>query len=139
MCFASKEKISLLVYSTNVNVSLKGYEVDYNHCFNDYAYQVGAVQVNGHQSHSHSQPLPHTWNQDHPFTQGDNTYTSMGTDHSTETNDFSTDEYESKPYPQGNNNHMQYNRGGGQGDKQNHGDHNCRNHFEVSNNRVLDF
>uniref|UniRef100_A0A7N6BEV3 CEP152 CEP63 binding coiled coil domain-containing protein n=1 Tax=Anabas testudineus TaxID=64144 RepID=A0A7N6BEV3_ANATE len=127
-----------IVYSTNVNVSLKGYEVDYNHCFNDYAYQVGAVQVNGHQSHSHSQPLPHTWNQDHPFTQGDNTYTSMGTDHSTETNDFSTDEYESKPYPQGNNNHMQYNRGGGQGDKQNHGDHNCRNHFENLNSAAGD-
>ncbi|XP_026221350.1 centrosomal protein of 152 kDa isoform X2 [Anabas testudineus] len=100
--------------------------------------QVGAVQVNGHQSHSHSQPLPHTWNQDHPFTQGDNTYTSMGTDHSTETNDFSTDEYESKPYPQGNNNHMQYNRGGGQGDKQNHGDHNCRNHFENLNSAAGD-
>uniref|UniRef100_A0A8C3G0G9 Centrosomal protein 152 n=1 Tax=Cyclopterus lumpus TaxID=8103 RepID=A0A8C3G0G9_CYCLU len=58
----------------------------------EYAYEDGAVQNNGHH------PLPNTWNQDHQYTQGDYTYTSMGSEKPTETKDCSTDEYESKPY-----------------------------------------
>lgn len=90
----------------------------------DYAYGDGAGQINGH----------HTWNQqpqDHQFTQGDYTYTSMGSEKSTDANDFSTDEYESKPYPQGSNNAGVYNEEGGQRDNQNYGNHNnVRNHFQ---------
>ncbi|TMS05893.1 Centrosomal protein of 152 kDa [Larimichthys crocea] len=77
-------------------------------------------------------PLPHTWNQQpqDQFAQGDYTYTSMGTEQSTETNDFSTDEYEPKPYPQSTKNAVVYNGEGGRRDNQNYGDHNnARNHF----------
>lgn len=116
----------------NVTIILKSYEVGYDQRPHDeYAHQAGAVQTNGNHRPPQSQPLPHTWSQDHQFTQGDYTYTSIGTDNSTETNNFSTDEYESKPYPQGTNNHVEHNRGHGQGDKQNHGDHNTRNNFQV--------
>ncbi|XP_039988381.1 centrosomal protein of 152 kDa isoform X2 [Xiphias gladius] len=112
----------------------QNYEADYDQGSRDeYTYKDGAVQINGHQRHPQSQPLPHTWNQqqeDHQFTQGDYTYTTMGTEKSTETNDFSTDEYESKPYPQGTNNHVDYNGEGGYKEKQIHGDHNTRNHFQ---------
>lgn len=57
----------------------------------------------------------------------------MGTEQSTETNDFSTDEYEPKPYPQSTKNAVVYNGEGGRRDNQNYGDHNnARNHFHVS-------
>lgn len=60
----------------------------------------------------------------------------MGTEKLTETSDFSTDEYESKPYPQGTNNAVVYHGEGGRRDNQNYGDHDsARNHFQVS--RVL--
>ncbi|XP_034390601.1 centrosomal protein of 152 kDa isoform X2 [Cyclopterus lumpus] len=91
----------------------------------EYAYEDGAVQNNGHH------PLPNTWNQDHQYTQGDYTYTSMGSEKPTETKDCSTDEYESKPYPQGSNNAVMYNGEGGRRDIQNYGDHNNgRNQFQ---------
>uniref|UniRef100_A0A4W6CYR6 Centrosomal protein 152 n=1 Tax=Lates calcarifer TaxID=8187 RepID=A0A4W6CYR6_LATCA len=126
-----KNKITL-----TVNVSLKNSEADYDQgSHDDYAYGDGAAQINGHQRHPQSQPPPRSWNQqsqDHQFTQGDYTYTSMGTEESTETNDFSTDQYESKPYPQGNNNHVEYNGEGGYRDKQSHEGNNTRNHFQVS-------
>ncbi|XP_030587523.1 centrosomal protein of 152 kDa isoform X2 [Archocentrus centrarchus] len=86
---------------------------------NEYAYQDGAAHINGHQSHPQSQPLPHTWNQDHQFTQADYTCTSMGTEKMTETSDFST-EFESKPYPQGAGNHVEYNGERGYMNKQSH-------------------
>ncbi|XP_031611531.2 centrosomal protein of 152 kDa isoform X1 [Oreochromis aureus] len=86
---------------------------------NEYAYKDGATHINGHRSPPQSQPLPHTWNQDHQFTQADYTCTSMGTDKMTETSDFST-EFESKPYPQGASNHVEYNGERGYMDKQNH-------------------
>ncbi|XP_054475173.1 centrosomal protein of 152 kDa [Anoplopoma fimbria] len=107
-------------------------EVGYDqHSHDEYAYEDGAVQNNGHQ------PLPHTWNQDHQFPQGEYTYTSIGSEKSTGTNDFSTDEYESKPYPQGTNNAVMYNGDGR--DIQNHGDHNNgRNQFQTIKSRVLD-
>ncbi|KAF3854992.1 hypothetical protein F7725_023047 [Dissostichus mawsoni] len=64
-------------------------EPDYDQRSQDeYTYQDGAVQINGH--HPQTQPQPQTWNQDHQFTQGDYTYTSIGTEKST--NDFSADE-----------------------------------------------
>lgn len=57
----------------------------------------------------------------------------MGTEKSTETNDFSTDEYDSKPYTQGTNNAVVYNGGGKYKENQSYGDHNnARNHFQVS-------
>ncbi|KAF0040975.1 hypothetical protein F2P81_006873 [Scophthalmus maximus] len=117
----------------NVNVSLKNYEADYDRGGHDeYTYEDGADQINGQQRHAQSQPLPHTWNQpseDHQFTQGDYTYTSMGTEKSTETNEFST-EYEAKPYSQGTDNHLEYNGEGGYRVALSHGDHTTRNHFQ---------
>uniref|UniRef100_A0A3Q4GL71 Centrosomal protein 152 n=1 Tax=Neolamprologus brichardi TaxID=32507 RepID=A0A3Q4GL71_NEOBR len=101
-------------------VSLKNYEDHYDEGLNnEYAYKDGAARINGHRSPPQSQPLPHTWNQDHQFTQADYTCTSMGTDKMTETSDFST-EFESKPYPQGASNHVEYNGERGYIDKQNH-------------------
>ncbi|KAF1386852.1 hypothetical protein PFLUV_G00099160 [Perca fluviatilis] len=92
-------------------------EVDYaQRSHDEYAYEDGAVQINGY--HPQSQPLPHTWSQDHPFTQGDYIYTSIGTEKSTETS--LTDEYESKPYPQVTNTAVVYNGEGEHGDNQNH-------------------
>ncbi|GAA6221499.1 centrosomal protein of 152 kDa [Lates japonicus] len=112
----------------------QNYEADYDQgSHDDYAYGDGAAQINGHQRHPQNQPPPRSWNQqsqDHQFTQGDYTYTSMGTEESTETNDFSTDQYESKPYPQGTNNHVEYNGEGGYRDKQSHEGNNIRNHFQ---------
>ncbi|XP_070687478.1 centrosomal protein of 152 kDa [Pempheris klunzingeri] len=113
----------------------QNYEVDYDqHCHDEYPHEDGVVQINGHRTRPQSQPLPHTWNQqpqDHQFTQGDYTYTSMGTEKSTETNDFSMDEYESKQNPHGTNNAVVYNGEGGCRDNQNFGDHNNhRNHFQ---------
>ncbi|KAK2917714.1 centrosomal protein of 152 kDa isoform X1 [Channa argus] len=101
---------------------------DYNQHFHDeYNYKDGAVHINGHLQ---SQPLPHAWNKDHQFTQGDYTYCSIGTEKSSETNDLSTEEYESKPYPQGTTNHVEYNGGGGQENKQTYGEHTARTHFQ---------
>ncbi|KAM7396883.1 hypothetical protein PAMP_019888 [Pampus punctatissimus] len=100
-------------------------EVDYDQGCHEYAYEDGEVQINGHQCHPQTQHLPHTWNQpqDHQFTQ-DYTHTSMGTENSAETNDFSTDEtYESKPYARGTNN-VEYNGEGGRGDNHMYGEHN---------------
>uniref|UniRef100_A0A3B4GYR0 Centrosomal protein 152 n=1 Tax=Pundamilia nyererei TaxID=303518 RepID=A0A3B4GYR0_9CICH len=106
--------------SLSVIVSLKNYEDHYDEGLNnEYAYKDGAARINGHRSPPQSQPLPHTWNQDHQFTQADYTCTSMGTDKMTETSDFST-EFESKPYPQGASNHVEYNGERGCIDKQNH-------------------
>ncbi|XP_059192058.1 centrosomal protein of 152 kDa [Centropristis striata] len=108
----------------------QNHDVDYDQRSHDeYAYEDRAVQINGH--HPQTQPPPHTWNQDHQFTQGDYTYTSIGTEKSTETNDFSADEYESKPYPPGTNNAVMYNGEGEHRDIQNYGEHNnARNHFQ---------
>ncbi|XP_035013531.2 centrosomal protein of 152 kDa isoform X2 [Hippoglossus stenolepis] len=107
----------------------QNYDGDYDLGSRDeYTYEDVADQINGQQR----QPLPPTWNQqsgDHQFTQGDYTYTSMGTDKSIETNDFST-EYESKPYSQESNNHVECNGDGGYRDVQNHGDQNTRNQFQ---------
>lgn len=114
--------------------NLKDYEVDYDQGSHEYAYENGEVQINGHQCHLQTQPLPHTWNQqDHQFTQ-DYAHTSMGTENSTETNNFPTDEmYESKPYPRGANNPVEYNSEGGHRDNHIYGEHNnARNHFQVS-------
>ncbi|XP_029290600.1 centrosomal protein of 152 kDa isoform X2 [Cottoperca gobio] len=103
----------------------------------EYAYEDEAVQINGH--YPQSQPLPHTWNQDHQFTRGDYSYTSIGTEKSTETNDFSTDEQESKPYPQDTNNAVVYNGEGGRRDDQNYGDQiNGRKHFHNLKSGALD-
>ncbi|XP_032378967.1 centrosomal protein of 152 kDa isoform X2 [Etheostoma spectabile] len=103
-------------------------EVSYDQRSHDeYAYADGAVQINGY--HPQSQPLPHTWSQDDPFTQGDYVYTSIGAEKSTETS--LTDEYESKPYPQVTNTAVVYNGEGEHVDIQNHGDHNKgRNNFQ---------
>nr|XP_019934625.1 PREDICTED: centrosomal protein of 152 kDa [Paralichthys olivaceus] len=105
----------------------QSYGGDYDQGSHDeYTYEDGADQINGQRR----QPLPHTWNQqsgDHQFTQGDYTYTSMGTEKSIETNGFST---ESKPYSQESDNHMECNGDGGYRDVQNHGDHNIRNQFQ---------
>ncbi|XP_071352332.1 centrosomal protein of 152 kDa isoform X2 [Trachinotus anak] len=106
----------------------QNYEADYDQG-PQYTYEDGAVQINGHQRNPQNQPLPHTWNQqsdNHQFSQGDYTYTSMGADKSAENNDFSTDEYESKPCPQGTNNHVEYNGEEGYMDQQSH----ARNHFQ---------
>ncbi|KAL3061358.1 hypothetical protein OYC64_009524 [Pagothenia borchgrevinki] len=101
-------------------------EPDYDQRSQDeYNYQDGAVQINGH--HPQTQPQPQTWNQDHQFTQGDYTYTSIGTEKST--NDFSADEYESKPYPPGTNNPVVFNGEAGRRDDQHYGVHNGINHF----------
>ncbi|XP_036964247.1 centrosomal protein of 152 kDa isoform X5 [Acanthopagrus latus] len=122
----------------------QNYEVDYDqHPHDEYSYEDGAAQINGHRSHPQSQPLPHAWNQqsqDHQFTQDDYTYTSMGTEKSTETCDFSTDEYETKQCLQDANNGVVYNGDGGRRDNQNYGDHNgASNHFQsVQGNRVID-
>uniref|UniRef100_A0A8D3AHA6 Centrosomal protein 152 n=1 Tax=Scophthalmus maximus TaxID=52904 RepID=A0A8D3AHA6_SCOMX len=117
----------------------QNYEADYDRGGHDeYTYEDGADQINGQQRHAQSQPLPHTWNQpseDHQFTQGDYTYTSMGTEKSTETNEFST-EYEAKPYSQGTDNHLEYNGEGGYRVALSHGDHTTRNHFQVKDNVV---
>uniref|UniRef100_UPI0037E7B76E centrosomal protein of 152 kDa n=1 Tax=Semicossyphus pulcher TaxID=241346 RepID=UPI0037E7B76E len=108
----------------------QNYEVDYDQRSQDqYAYENGAVQNNRDQG----PPLPHTWNQqsqDHQFSQGDYTYTSVGTEQSTETQDFSTDEYGSKPYPQGTLNGVVFNGEGGHRGIQNYGDQSARNHFQ---------
>lgn len=90
-----------------------------------YPYETLGVQLNGHQA----QPLPQTWNQkpqDHQFSQGEYSYTSVGA----ETNDFSTDEYETQTFPQGHNNAVMYTREGG-GDNQNY-TNSPRNPFQVS-------
>ncbi|XP_035521754.1 centrosomal protein of 152 kDa isoform X2 [Morone saxatilis] len=113
----------------------QNYEADYDQRSHDeYAYGDGAAQINGHQSHPQSQHLPHTWSQqsqDPQYAQGDYTYTSTGTEKSTETNDFSADEYVSKPFPQGTNHAVVYNGGGGCRDNQSYGDHNnTRNQFQ---------
>ncbi|XP_044212391.1 centrosomal protein of 152 kDa [Thunnus albacares] len=110
----------------------QNYEVDYDQGSHEYAYEDGEVQINGHQCHPQTQPLPRTWNQqsqDHHFTQ-DYMHTSMGTENSTETNDFSTDEM-SNPYPQTTNNPVEYNGEGGRRDNHIYGEHNnARNHFQ---------
>ncbi|XP_056273279.1 centrosomal protein of 152 kDa isoform X3 [Pseudoliparis swirei] len=95
----------------------------------EYAYDDGAVQNNGH--HPQIRPLPNTWSQDHQYTQGDYTFTSMGSEKSPETKDFSTDEYESKAYAQGSNDAVLYDGEGGRRDIPNYGDHNNgRNKFQ---------
>lgn len=83
------------------------------------------VQLNGHQG----QPLPQTWNQksqEHQFNQEEYSYTSVGP----ETNDFSTDEYDTQAFPQGRNNAVMYSGEGG-GDNPNCGN-SPRNPFQVS-------
>ncbi|KAM3608683.1 uncharacterized protein V6R79_003056 [Siganus canaliculatus] len=95
-------------------------------CHDEYAYEDGDARMNGRQTHPHNQPLPQTWSQqpqDHQFNQGDYSYTSIGTERSTETNDFPSEEYESRPYSQSTEGRHQEN--------QNHEDHaNARNHFQ---------
>ncbi|KAM3870559.1 centrosomal protein of 152 kDa [Diretmus argenteus] len=109
----------------------ENYEVNYDQGSDhrEYAYGDGAAQINGHGG----QPLPHTWNQQsqsYQFCQGDYSYTSVGTEKSTEANDFSKDEYEPKPYPHAADNLVEYDREGGQRDKQT----NPRMHFQVGYN-----
>ncbi|XP_045893647.1 centrosomal protein of 152 kDa isoform X2 [Micropterus dolomieu] len=121
----------------------QNYEVDFDQRSHDeYAYEDGAAPISGHRSHPQSQPLPHTWNQqpqDHQFTQGDYTYTSIGTEKSTETNDFSTNEYDSKSYPQGTNNAVVYNGEVGRRDNLNSREHtNDRNHCQDLNSGMGD-
>nr|XP_046249227.1 centrosomal protein of 152 kDa isoform X2 [Scatophagus argus] len=117
----------------------QNYEVDYDQGSHDeYSYDDGGAQNNGHRGHPQSQPLPHIWNQqDHQFTQGDYSYTSVDTEKST------NEEYESKAYHQGTNNAAVYNGEGGRRDNQNYGDNNnARNCFQDSmsgpGNRVVD-
>uniref|UniRef100_A0A3P8U9J8 Centrosomal protein 152 n=1 Tax=Amphiprion percula TaxID=161767 RepID=A0A3P8U9J8_AMPPE len=102
---------------------------------NEYAYEDGAVHMNGHQIQPPREHLPHIWNQDHQFTQEDYTCTSMGTEESTETCDFSA-EFESKSYPQNTNNHVEYNGEGGYMDQQSHFQVNDRavNQYKASYN-----
>uniref|UniRef100_A0A3Q1FRK0 Centrosomal protein 152 n=1 Tax=Acanthochromis polyacanthus TaxID=80966 RepID=A0A3Q1FRK0_9TELE len=102
---------------------------------NEYAYEDGAVHMNGHQIQPPREHLPHIWNQDHQFAQGDYTCTSMGTEKSTETCDFSA-EFESKSYPQNTNNHVEYNGEGGYMDQQSHFQVNDRavNQYKASYN-----
>ncbi|CAK6961563.1 centrosomal protein of 152 kDa [Scomber scombrus] len=110
----------------------QNYEVDYDQGSHEYAYEDGEVQLNGHQCHPQAQPLPHPWNpqsQDHQFTQG---YThSTGTENSTESNDFSTDETSN---PRCTNDPLEYNGEGGRRDNHIYGEHNnTRNHFQHQN------
>lgn len=100
-----------------------------------YTYGDGAPKINGHHGHTQSQALPHTWNQqtqDQQFTQGDYTYTSVGTERSTEANDFSTDEYSSRPYIQGTNNCAVYDEEGRHMENPSYENHtNARSNFQV--------
>ncbi|KAM9854796.1 centrosomal protein of 152 kDa [Aulostomus maculatus] len=98
----------------------QNYEVDYNQGFGgEYPYEDGAVQTNGRCSRPQTHPLPQAWkqqSQEHPFTQ-DYPHGSLGTEQSTETNNFSTDEtYESKHYLRGPSNLVNYNGEGGSND-----------------------
>ncbi|XP_028264375.1 centrosomal protein of 152 kDa isoform X2 [Parambassis ranga] len=107
----------------------QSYEADYHQASQrEYIYENGAARFNGHQTQS--QPLPHTWNQDHRFTQGDYTCTGTGTETSSETSEFSTAFESNKPYLQGTNNHVEYNGEGGLRNMQSHGELNTRNHFQ---------
>ncbi|XP_041853024.1 centrosomal protein of 152 kDa isoform X2 [Melanotaenia boesemani] len=108
----------------------QNYEGEYAEGSHDeYVYESEAAHFNGHRSHPQSQPLPHTWHQDHQFVPGDYTCTSMGTEKSTEASDFSN-EFESKPYPEHTENPVEYNSDGRVRDEQCHGEHNTRNHFQ---------
>ncbi|KAM7002587.1 centrosomal protein of 152 kDa [Tautogolabrus adspersus] len=109
-----------------------------SHEQDDYNYGDGAVQINGQLGQIQSQP--HTWNQqsqDHRFTQGGYTYTSMGTEQSTETKDFSTDEYGSKPYTQGTDNAAVYHEEEGHVDLNNAGNH-FQNLRSAAGDRVVE-
>ncbi|XP_029697568.1 centrosomal protein of 152 kDa isoform X4 [Takifugu rubripes] len=98
------------------------YEGDYdNHSPDGSPYETGGVQLTRHQVQ------PQTWSQtphDHQFNPGEYSYTSVGA----ETNEFSTDEYASQTFPQGNNNAAMYN-GEGRGHDQNQGN-DPRNPFQ---------
>lgn len=91
-------------------------------------YTYGDRAMNGHRGHNQTQP--HIWNQQpegHQFDQGDYTYSSIGTAKSTESNEFSTDDYGLNTYPQGSKIPVEYNRDGGYRDRQVNG-----NHFQVT-------
>ncbi|KAL6106570.1 cep152 [Pungitius sinensis] len=107
------------------------------HSHDEYAYGDGAVQNNG--PHPQSGPLPNAWNLDPQFSQGDYTYTSIGSEKSTNTNDFCTDENKSRPYPNGTNNAVPYNGQEGRRDVQNYGHHNNgRDQFQILKCGALD-
>lgn len=101
--------------------------------YEEYTYGDRAVngQMNGHRGHNQTQP--HIWNQQpegHQFDQGDYTYSSIGTAKSTESNEFSTDDYGLNTYPQGSKIPVEYNRDGGYRDRQVNG-----NHFQMFNSQ----
>ncbi|XP_029953130.1 centrosomal protein of 152 kDa isoform X2 [Salarias fasciatus] len=106
-------------WSDNPASHAQNYEVDYNRdSHNGHAYE-DEVHSHGHQSQPQSQPLAHTWKQDHQFAQGDYACVSIGTEQSAETCEFST-EFQSDLYPQTTNNHVEYNAERGYMDKQSH-------------------
>ncbi|KAM8892282.1 centrosomal protein of 152 kDa isoform 2-T2 [Spinachia spinachia] len=88
----------------------------------EYTYEDGDVHNNGH--HPQSAPPPNAWNLDHQFTPGDYAYTSIGSEKSTDTNDFPTDENKSKPHPHRTNNSVPYNGQEGRRDIHNYGHYN---------------
>ncbi|KAM4618221.1 centrosomal protein of 152 kDa [Polymixia lowei] len=119
----------------------ENYEDDYNRGsdHDEYVYEDGAVHINGHSSHPQRQPLPQTWSQQSQscqFNQGGYTHTNTGTEQSTETNDFSindfsTEGYEPEPYPHVTNNPVEYDGEGGRRDKPTNGDqNNTKKHFQ---------
>ncbi|XP_040018099.2 centrosomal protein of 152 kDa isoform X4 [Gasterosteus aculeatus] len=103
----------------------------------EYAYEDEAGQNDGH--HPQSGPLPNAWNLDHQFSHADYTYTSIGSEKCTDTNDFSTDENKCKPYPHGTNNAAPFDGQEGRRDIPNYGHHNNgRDQFQILKSRVLD-
>ncbi|KAK7891037.1 hypothetical protein WMY93_023000 [Mugilogobius chulae] len=103
----------------------QNYEANYNQ------FPFGERAVNGHLNGHQGQTQPHVWHQAQgpQFTQGDYSYNSIGTDN----NDFSTDDYGAKAYPEGSKIPVEYNGNGGFGDRQVHGE--TGNHFQVFNSK----
>uniref|UniRef100_A0A3B3XFU7 CEP152 CEP63 binding coiled coil domain-containing protein n=1 Tax=Poecilia mexicana TaxID=48701 RepID=A0A3B3XFU7_9TELE len=109
--------------SNTVTVSLKAYEVDYNHGSPDgYAYEDG--YANGHLPHS----LPPGWDQGRHFAQENRT--NMDSDEYAETGDYSA-ECDPRLFPDGTRSNLDYNGDGGYRSPQCQGDNNTRNHFQV--------
>ncbi|XP_077372294.1 centrosomal protein of 152 kDa isoform X2 [Festucalex cinctus] len=109
----------------------QSYEEDFDQQPHGFTYEDGGVPINGHQHHIQTQPLAHMWNQnshDLELSQEDYTHNSLGTEKSTNANDFSTDDpYE--PHPRAPN-IVNYN-GEGASDKCDYSDrNNPRAHFQ---------
>uniref|UniRef100_A0A3P9PMJ8 Centrosomal protein 152 n=1 Tax=Poecilia reticulata TaxID=8081 RepID=A0A3P9PMJ8_POERE len=108
--------------SNAVTVSLKAYEVDYDHGLPDgYAYEDG--HANGHLPHS----LPPGWDQGRHFAQENRT--NMDSDEYADTGDYSA-ECDPRLFPESTRSNLDYNGDGGYRSPQCHGDHNARNHFQ---------